>query len=99
MRYPVTMFAILFLIERMRRLIVSTLQCRISAISNNDLPLARRFNIAVSSAVKPHSAISSSRIAVGNWSFAFLRFSAILVKSSVTFTTYKSIVYDVYKVI
>ena len=99
MRYPVTMSAILFLMERMRRLIVSTLQCRISAISNNDLPLALRFNIAISSVVKPHSAISFSRIAVGNWSLLLRPLSAILVKSSVTFTTYKSIVYDVYKVI
>lgn len=66
MRYPVTMSAILFLMERIRRLTVSTLQCRISAISNNDFPSARRFNIVFSSSVKPHSAISFSRIAVGN---------------------------------
>lgn len=88
MRYPVTMSAILFFIDRMRRLTVSKLQFWASAISNNDLPLARKFNMAISSVVKPHSAISISRIAVGNWSLLFRPFSAILVKSSVTVTTY-----------
>ena len=58
MRYPSTMSAILFLMLRIRRLIVSTLQCRRSAISMMDNPSARRLSIVFSSSVKPHSAIS-----------------------------------------
>lgn len=58
MRYPLTMPAILFLMLRIRRLIVSTLQCRRSAISMMDNPSARRLSIVFSSSVKPHSAIS-----------------------------------------
>lgn len=73
--------AILFLILRMRRFIVSTLQFCRSAISSSDKPSARIFKIAFSSRVKPHSRISFSRSAVGNCSFDF--FPGIRTSSSV----------------
>ena len=97
MRYPSTMSAILFLMLRIRRLIVSTLQCRRSAISMMDNPSARRLSIVFSSSVKPHSAISRSRNAVGNCSFAFLPRCAMSVSASI-FTAYQSFIDDIGKV-
>lgn len=97
MRYPLAMSAILFLMLRIRRLIVSTLQCRRSAISMMDNPSARRLSIVFSSSVKPHSAISRSRNAVGNCSLHFRFGCAISFKASIV-TAYQSFIDDIGKV-